>query len=82
MARHLMIVRRDETRLYHYLARHFAEEESVELIIDRRLRDRRQAKHPCGSSAEERRRGDRRTSMTHEERLRSLGYTIVVRPQG
>jgi hypothetical protein len=74
MPRHLLIVTRLEPILYEYVQRTFAGEDAVEVVLDRRLRDRRLA---STSPVEERRRADRRSSRPIRDRLRSPGWAVV-----
>jgi hypothetical protein len=53
--------------------RAFAEVDSVRVIVDRRVGERR---NPERASSEESRQNDRRTRRV-EDRLRTSGYTIV-----
>ena len=72
--RHLLIVTRSEPRVYEYVKRTFAGEHTVEVILDRRLGERRRA---SASPAAERRRADRRSSPSIRDRLRSPGWAVV-----
>ena len=74
MPLHLLIVTRSEPLLYDYVKRTFAGEDTVEVVLDRRLGDRRLA---STSPAEERRRADRRSSLAIRDRLRSPGWAVV-----
>ena len=74
--RHLLIVARSEPMLYEYVKRTFAGEDTVEVILDRRLGERRRA---SASPAVERRRADRRSSLPIRDRLRSAGWAVVHR---
>lgn len=77
---HLFIVARDQTDLYRYLVREFAEEEGVRVLLDRRSGvdrrsggDRRDAPRPVA----DRRQGERRNRPAVLEQLRALGYAFV-----
>lgn len=71
---HLFIVSRGEPQLYDYLAREFAGEDDVQVILDRRMGERRSA---SGTHTVERRQADRRT-LTHVPRqVSTLGYAFV-----
>lgn len=74
--RHLLIVARSEPTVYEYVKRTFAGEDSVEVIMDRRLGERRRA---SASAAVERRRADRRSAPPIHDRLRSPGWAVVHR---
>jgi hypothetical protein len=71
---HLFIVSRLEPQLFEYLSREFASEDDVNVILDRRLGERRGS---AGTRDVERRRGDRRTLGHIPRQLRSLGYAFV-----
>jgi hypothetical protein len=60
MVRNLLIVSRDRPELYEQLKRDFAEDQEVEVILDRRLEERRKL---GGAQNPERRRSDRRSEM-------------------
>jgi len=72
--RHLLIVTRSETKLYEYVKRTFAGEDTVEVILDRRLVERRQT---SAAPAAERRGAERRSSRPIRDRLRSHGWAVV-----
>lgn len=74
MIAHLFIVSRLEPQLFEYLSREFASEDDVNVILDRRLGERRRS---AGTRDVERRRGDRRTLGHIPRQLRSLGYAFV-----
>lgn len=78
MPREIFIVARDRPDLYRYLSQTFADAENVQVIWDRRDRDRRRA----GESrpGPERRHGDRRTRATVEQELRTVGYAFITIP--
>ena len=69
------IVSRESPKQFEYLTRAFAKEESVQIILDRRVAERRVRQTPGDGS--ERRRSDRR-SRTHLDReLKTLGWALV-----
>jgi hypothetical protein len=70
---HLFIVSRLEPQLFEYLSREFASEDDVNVILDRRLGERRRS----AGTRVERRRGDRRALGHIPRQLRSLGYAFV-----
>lgn len=69
--RMLIVVRRTESGLYDHLSRALAPLADVAVIVDRRLRDRRQTP---GSPETERRRSERRVRTSP---FSSLGYLVV-----
>jgi len=72
---HLFIVARSEPELYGYLARQFAGEHDVQVIVDRRVGERRSARR--GEADVERRQRDRRARLQVAQELSSLGYAFV-----
>jgi hypothetical protein len=76
MARHLFIVSREHPKLYEYLVARFQEDENVELIIDRRVGERRRAPR-VSLGAGERRSGDRRQPVPAHDDLRVRSHRIV-----
>jgi hypothetical protein len=70
----LLIVPRSKLELYRSLRRSFADNERVEVILDRRFVQRRTR---AGGSEPERRRGDRRLRAATEAELRSGRWTLV-----
>lgn len=75
MARLVFIVSRELPELAQTLRREFADNHDVDIIIDRRIGDRRMAPVPTG---DERRRADRRQERV-DERLHAMGWAIVWR---
>ena len=73
MARKLIIVARQHGDLYHYLRKRFAERR-IEVILDRRLGERRRQ---TVAVAAERRRRDRRSRRDIDARLHSRSHAIV-----
>lgn len=71
MARHLFIVSRDHTGLYHDLVERFRDDKNVQVILDRR-RDGGNA-----ASDSERREGERRSRSEIDEELRTRSHVIV-----
>jgi hypothetical protein len=71
---HLFIVSRFEPQLFEYLSREFASEDDVNVILDRRVGERRRA---AGGHDVERRQGDRRTLAHVPRQINSLGYAFV-----
>jgi hypothetical protein len=74
VAKQLIVIARDQQRLYEYARRAFAGNATVEVVLDRRRGERRRDDQ---SRAPERRRGDRRVTMEVDERLRTMGFAIV-----
>jgi hypothetical protein len=89
MERHLFIVARDQADLHEYLAREFASEGNVEVILDRRTGVQRRAGHDrrrtlCAETPDaDRRRAQRRLTTERrlrqfvDSQLRSLGYAML-----
>ena len=75
MGRLVFVVSRKEPERYDFLKQAFNEEETVEIVLDRRRDQRRRQSVP---PAPERRRGDRRTTARNGE-LDRLGWTLVRR---
>lgn len=78
MARHLFIVSRHHIRMHAYLQERFQGDEKVELILDRRMAQRRSS---AGAYAEERRRSDRRARPELDIELRARSHVIVTLPE-
>jgi hypothetical protein len=74
---HLFIVSRLQPDLYRYLAREFSAESDVQVILDRRYRDRRTLAHQPSGSNHERRASDRRQRREVVGQLNTLGYAFV-----
>ena len=72
--RQLVIVAHDREHLYELFNRAFAGNETVRVLLDRRVGERRQHSEPHES---ERRRGNRRSPKTIDGLLRAIGWTIV-----
>lgn len=80
MVEHLFIVARQSLDLHEYLARQFAAETDVRVILDRRQGERRaNGPQPAGPEGE-RRQADRRQQADIAGRLTTLGYAFVRRP--
>ena len=75
IARHLFIVARDRRKLYEYVRQAFAGNPSVEVILDRRVGERRQNR---GARIPDRRRSDRRADRHVDDQLRAIGWAIVL----
>ena len=75
MARHLFIVSRHHASLFTYLTERFQGDPKVEIIIDRRIAERRRGEM---TPSVERRCGDRRTKRPDDDLCRS--HIIVTIP--
>ena len=74
MGKLLLIVERDRPDLYNYLTWHFSSEKEVQVIPDRRLRERRQR---IQASEQERRRVDRRRQPSVRRDPLSLNHVAT-----
>jgi len=74
MARTLFVVSRRNPDLYQYLRERFASDPAVEVILDRRVAQRRQRRLPVDA---ERRRADRRQRPEVETELQSHSHAII-----
>lgn len=72
--RQLLIVARNRGHLYQHLQRAFAENETVHVLLNRRVVERRERSAPRQT---ERRQGDRRSPLKVDGLLRQIGYAIV-----
>lgn len=79
MARLVFIVSRHRPELFNYLRREFAGNDDVDVIVDRRIGERRLREAPGNPG--ERRRGDRRQDHV-DDRLQSMGWAIIWRHEG
>ena len=70
----LIIVARDQADLWECLMRHIVGDEGVQIILDRRKRERRRRSQTGGP---DRRKGDRRESPSIEHDLRHRSVLIV-----
>ena len=71
-----IIVARDQPYLWQSLREHFAANGDVEILLDRRLWERRQRIQTCEP---EQRQADRRQPQTIENDLRRRSFLIVTR---
>jgi hypothetical protein len=78
MGRTLFIVSREHPDLYAYLRERFASDTAVEVILDRRLGQRRQRDAPTGV---DRRQADRRSRPEVEIELRTRSHAIITIPE-
>lgn len=72
--RQLIIVARNRKHLYEHLKRAFAGNETVRVLLDRRIMERPER---SGSDEADRRHGDRRSPPTIAALLRAIGWVIV-----
>jgi hypothetical protein len=72
--RQLFIVARDREKLYEYVKRAFAENPTVQVVLDRRVGERRRS----GMSRIPNRRGADRRRADVAGQLRALGWAIVL----
>jgi hypothetical protein len=75
IAKHLLVVARHRRELYEEIKRAFAGHESVQVILDRRVSQRREKK---GQPMLDRRRNERRTRSVIDEQLRTIGWSLVL----
>jgi RNA polymerase subunit RPABC4/transcription elongation factor Spt4 len=75
IAQHLLIVARERVRLYEHLRQTFAGDRSVQVLLDRRRRERRQGQ---SQSTIERRQGERRARPSIDERSRAIRWSLVL----
>ena len=73
-ARQVIIVAGNREHLYKFFQRAFVGNETVRVLLDRRVAERRQHSEPHES---ERRQSNRRTPLTIDGLLRAIGWTIV-----
>jgi len=73
-SRQLVVVARDHQHRYHFFRRAFDSNATVQVILDRRVADRRQR---AAFRARERRQRNRRSPQTIDGTLRTEGWTII-----
>ena len=74
----LFIVRADRPQLYESLRRTFRDDDTVEVVQDRRHGDQRGARRgERATAARERRTTERRKSPELDRQLRARGYAVV-----
>jgi RNA polymerase subunit RPABC4/transcription elongation factor Spt4 len=76
IAKHLLIVARHRRGLYEQIKRAFAGHETVQIVLDRRVSERRQRKQLAVPD----RRGaaDRRARSVIDDQLRTIGWSLVL----
>lgn len=77
MGRNLFVVSRQYPDLYEYLRERFASDSAVEVILDRRLSQRRKEQTPRNT---ERRRAERRRRPEVEMELQTRSHAIITIP--
>jgi hypothetical protein len=77
MGRHLFVVSRRHPELFEYLRERFASDSAVEVILDRRVAQRRRRETPYDP---ERRRADRRQHPEVEIELQTRSHAIITIP--
>ena len=77
MGRNLFVVSRRYPDLYEYLRERFASDSAVEVILDRRIAQRRQSNQAASA---ERRRADRRRRPEVETELETRSHAIITIP--
>jgi len=77
MARHVFVVSRHHARLYDYLIERFQDDKKVEVVLDRRVAERRNGGLP---TSPERRAGDRREKRPGDD-LVLRSHVIISLPE-
>ena len=75
VGRHLFIVSRSRRPLYESLRRTFEGDDTVQVILDRRVAERRARRRRVRKA--ERRQADRRAQREIDRQLRTRGYALV-----
>jgi RNA polymerase subunit RPABC4/transcription elongation factor Spt4 len=75
IAKHLLIVARHRRELYEQIKRAFAGHETVQIVLDRRVSERRRRKEP---GVPDRRGADRRAHAVIDDQLRTIGWSLVL----
>ncbi len=75
----LFIVARDQPDLWHHLRQDFAEDEEVQVVLDRRRSERRRHRQPLEP---DRRQVDRRRRATIDTDLHYRSFVIIHEQQG
>lgn len=77
--RHLIIVAAGRVKLYDHLRRAFAGNDAVQVLLDRRVGERRRATQSRGP---ERRQSDRRVTPAIADQLKAIGWAVVPARRG
>ena len=81
MARHIYVVGRAHRDLYEFLSKQFEDDGNVNVILDRRLGERRRSNGQSPKSSPERRqRIDRRSRPLVDEELKLRSHAVVSLP--
>ncbi len=75
IVKQLLIVARNRRQLYEEIKRAFAGHENVDVILDRRVLERRRSK---GALEVDRRSRSRRSRPAIDEQLRTIGWSLVL----
>jgi hypothetical protein len=75
IVKHLLVVARHRRELYADIERAFAGHETVQVVLDRRARQRRQGR---ATPLLDRRRRERRSHSSIDEQLRTIGWALVL----
>jgi len=75
IAKHLLVVARHRRELYEQIKRAFAGHETVHVVLDRRVSERRRRKEPA---VPDRRGADRRARSVIDDQLRTIGWSLVL----
>jgi hypothetical protein len=73
----LFVVSREAIKRYQDFKRAFSDQESVEIILDRRVGQRRRSGAGPSDPGSDRRHADRRARPDVDSDLSSLGYSVV-----
>ena len=77
MAKYIFVVSRQCPALYDDFAHDFKNDPTVEVVLDRRIGQRRIATIPVPTTPRDRRRGDRRMNPEPGGDVATLGYVLV-----
>jgi hypothetical protein len=77
VARFVFVISPKRPDLYQNLAREFADETAVLVVVDRRVTERRHSGASPPADADDRRKGERRTHHPARRDIALLGYTFV-----
>ena len=72
----LFIVSRDQRDLHDYLTKEFRRDEQIQIILDRRLAERRRR---AEAKPRDQRLAARRRSVAVQEQVKSVGFAVVRR---